>query len=587
MKNILPIIFILLTVSISRAQCDCGTGVVSLNASDSASSYTFLANTTYCITGNFTIQWTGSTFQDNVTLCLANGATFKTSQIINTSANAHVTIKVGQNATLIVPTIVPASFDVTIENGGTMQPLYSGLTINGTDFALTVENGGTFDHNGVTINSTGSIDILNSGTIDANNIYLPNYNSLSIVNNGNINLSNVTLNGSGTIDITNNGSFTTGNFTVKNASTFNFINTSVINTSLFTLKTGVTTFNMTNNTDSKWLLSSHIHLDSASSTFLNNGEIAISGEIQLDNGATLNMTNSGEVTTTGNFNWGESGLSNYLYNMGVIDVGGQMSSEDCLLEFINYSGATLTMNNHLTYGTNGPNKFENYGTFHADGLYSNDPTLHMKNEGDMTLESNYSDTSESIFSNCGTLNMENWFDLNGKIINTGTYNVPNGSIGFSLTTSSIENYSEMLISNIVMGSNGIFYNEGEVTFSNAPNTSIRFSGPESTYQPAHSTSTAYGRFMWPGSQSNQSGFAVGNLNFVTTTPATVDDTSYPGMFGQWTSVTFGSDVVFGSCPSCVVVTDYDQCANADGTWPETIINCIPVNRHIRSFLKGS
>ncbi|WBL21311.1 hypothetical protein [Zunongwangia sp. HRR-M8] len=86
-----------------------------------------------------------------------------------------------------------------------------------------------------------------------------------------------------------------------------------------------------------------------------------------------------------------------------------MSSESCKLEFYNYKSAELTMLGHL-YGIEGPNKFENYGVFHADGLYSNDPTLHMKNEGQMVLKSNYSDTEESFFSNCGILIMENWFN---------------------------------------------------------------------------------------------------------------------------------------------------------------------------------
>ncbi|GLB50082.1 hypothetical protein [Neptunitalea lumnitzerae] len=584
MKKILSLLLIITTVWVSKAQCNCSAADVVINSN--YSSYTFLANTSYCIDGNVQIQWTGATFQDNVTLCISPGSTFRTNDLIG-NADSNVTVNVSSGATFIFAGDIPFSMDVTIEDGGVMQPLWGNLDVIGTNFDLTIDEGGLFDFSTTNLNSPQNVTIINNGTFDVSNLTFNQPSNIDITNTGDFNATTTSVFASNSFSLENSGEINLNNLTLRNASTVDIHNTSLIDLTSFRLGSNIGTMNFTNSSEAEFILSSHISLLYGNSIIVNDGTITTGGEINLDEGV-LNLTNNGTITTSGNFNWGESGASNYLFNYGALNIGGQMSSEQCQLEFYNYDGASLYMNNHLTYGTEGPNKFENYGNFHADGLYSNDPTLHLKNEGYMVLESNYGDTPTSVFSNCGTLDMENWFDLNGKIINTGNYNVPNGSIGFEVGAS-IENYSVMHLKQIVMDNSTIFYNEGAVIFSEAPNTTIKFAGPGSTYQPSHSTSSNYGRFSWPGSQSNQSGFVDGNLMFTTTTPGTVDDTSYPGMFGQWTSVTFGPDIVFGTCSTCTVITDYDQCANADGTWPsdEPVYDCIPVNRNVRSYFSGS
>lgn len=588
MKKILSIVIILFISWSGMAQCNCDSADVTLE-DVSPSSYTFLANTSYCIKGTVNIQWSGSTFQNNSSICIHPGATFRTNDLISASTSNLVTMNIGVNAEFIFAGDIPMSLDVTIENQGEMKPLWGDLTVVGEDFNLNVKAGGIFDFNTVNINTTNSVSMTNEGLIDVSNFNVNNpVNSFTLNSSGLVNATYVKIAPTDAINITNSGTIDAINFTINDADVVEINNSNLIDLELFTVSSADSNFTFNNAADGQLLLHSqnspaNLHLDEGNFIIVNHGDFSIDGQLSLDD-ATLNLTNSGTISTDGNFNWGSSGEANYLYNTGTLNVGGHMSSEDCLLSFFNYSGGTLYLNDHMTYGTQGPNEFENYGDFHADGLYSNDPTLHMKNEGTMTLESNYGDTGSSVFSNCGTLNMENWFNLNGKIINTGNYNVPNGSISFA-SGSKIENYSIMNLKQIVMNNNTLFYNEGQVIFSEAPNTTIKFAGPGSTYQPSNSTSSNYGQFKWPGSQSNQSGWCDGNLNFVTTTPGSVDDSSYAGMFGQWTNVTFGPDIVFGSCDSCTIITEYDLCANADGTWPDpepTGPDCIPVNRHIRS-----
>ncbi|WBL21310.1 hypothetical protein [Zunongwangia sp. HRR-M8] len=164
--------------------------------------------------------------------------------------------------------------------------------------------------------------------------------------------------------------------------------------------------------------------------------------------------------------------------------------------------------------------------------------------------------------------------------------MPNGNIAFE-STAEIQNYSVMNLKQIFMVPNSLIYNEGEITFSEPPNTNIRFAGPGANEQPEHSDSNNYGQFKWAGKQSNQSGWARGNLNFVTTTPKSINDNNSNNsnsMFGKWNSIEFDSSVKFGNCNTCTVITEYDQCANADGAWLVIGPKCIPVNRHLRTYL---
>lgn len=250
------------------------------------------------------------------------------------------------------------------------------------------------------------------------------------------------------------------------------------------------------------------------------------------------------------------------------------------LLFTNYSTGTVNIGLNMQYGSNGPNKFENYGTFTSVGLFSTDPTLHFKNEGTMTLTGNYDDTVGSVLSNCGTFNMNgSWgFDLQGTIINTGTINGSNVSVAF-LNNSHIENYSLIYFSGITMNtSTSYFYNEGEVTFTSNAIYDMKLAGPGATgYQPSHSTSTKYGRFKWPH-KSNGTGWIKGNLNLINTQSAS----NQAAMLDNYV---VDNTVVFGDCPSCTVITSYSQCANADGTWPPVGLDCMPVNRHVRSLMQ--
>ena len=111
-----------------------------------------------------------------------------------------------------------------------------------------------------------------------------------------------------------------------------------------------------------------------------------------------------------------------------------------------------------------------------------------------------------------------------------------------------------------------------------------FYGPGSNQQPDHSTSTNYGRFKWPG-VSNGNALVKGNLNLVNTN----GKSSREGMFGNNSVVSDNGSVKYGNCNDCTVITEYDQCANADGTWPINVNKpempkSIPVNRHVRTHL---
>ncbi|SFU74533.1 hypothetical protein SAMN05216480_11853 [Pustulibacterium marinum] len=320
--------------------------------------------------------------------------------------------------------------------------------------------------------------------------------------------------------------------------------------------------------------------DTDIANIVNEGSITLYYSDLSVGGCLLNLTNSGELSIGGNFNIGSNSGTNIVNNTGKLTISGEMNSQSTKLELYNYGDGELVMTSNMTYGSNGPNKFENYGTFSCNGLYSTDPTLHMKNEGDMSTHANYDDTVGSFFSNCGTLHMsQNWANLQGTIINTGDMTVVQSSVAFA-STGSIENYSTMSLQGITMGSGGIFYNEGYVEFTSSAVYDVKLYGPGSSNQPTHSTSTNYGQFVMYGT-SNGPAVLKGNLNFLNNNGSSTQ----AGCFGTVSDM--DSTVTFGTCASCTVVTDYDQCANADGTWPEveSPINMIPVNRNIRSYFQ--
>lgn len=317
--------------------------------------------------------------------------------------------------------------------------------------------------------------------------------------------------------------------------------------------------------------------NTGTNTIVNNGTFKLNGNDLSVGASTLNLTNNGSMLITGNLNLGTGSNVNYVTNNGYLDINGEINSQSSKLQLINNDVLEVTQN--LTYGNNGPNKFENYGTYNCKGIYSTDPTLHMKNEGDMTTTANYDDTVGSFFSNCGTLHMsQNWANLQGTIINTGDMTVTVSSVAFA-NTGKIENYSSMTLQGVTMGNttDAVFYNEGEVTFTSNSIYDMKLAGPGSSYQPTHSTSAAYGRFNWPG-KSYGNGWIKGNLNLVNTQSASTQTAMLDNGYAV------DPTVVFGAC-SCTVVVDYDSCANSDGTWPDpepTGPDCIPVNRHIRS-----
>ncbi len=292
----------------------------------------------------------------------------------------------------------------------------------------------------------------------------------------------------------------------------------------------------------------------------------------------LNIESGGSYSM-GNLNYHNT-QSNSIRINGKFTIRGEIAirNEKASVQFFNYNVASLTGNLNFTQG--GLNLFENYGTFDCNGIHSTDPTLHMKNDGDMTLRANYDDTVGSNFSNCGTLYMNpNWTNLQGRIINTGNLFVTESSIAFA-STGRVDNYSVMHLYGITMGNQGaVFYNEGEVTFSTNQVFDIKFYGPGSDQQPDHSTSSNYGRFNWPG-VSNGAAVVRGNLNLVNTNGSS----SKQGMFGNNAVTSDNSTVRYGNCNTCTVITEYDQCPNADGTWPVIGPKCIPVNRHVRTYL---
>ncbi|MAG87508.1 MAG: hypothetical protein CMP13_02275 [Zunongwangia sp.] len=293
---------------------------------------------------------------------------------------------------------------------------------------------------------------------------------------------------------------------------------------------------------------------------------------------------SGGSYIMGNLNFHNT-QSNTINNAGDFSITGEiaMRNERASLQFFNYNVASLTGNLNFTQG--GLNLFENYGTFDCNGIHSTDPTLHLKNDGDMTTRGNYDDTVGSNFSNCGTLHMsQNWTNLQGRIINTGNMTVTVSSVAFN-STGRIDNYSIMSLRGVTMAPDGaVFYNEGEVTFETNQVYNVKFYGPGSNQQPDHSTSTNYGRFKWPG-VSNGNALVKGNLNLVNTN----GKSSREGMFGNNSVVSDNGSVKYGNCNDCTVITEYDQCANADGTWPINVNKpempkSIPVNRHVRTHL---
>ncbi|WBL21312.1 hypothetical protein [Zunongwangia sp. HRR-M8] len=315
MKKLFSLVLILFSIYSALGQCDCDDLSTIVLENINRSSYTFLANKNYCIKGNVAIEWDGITFQNNTSICLSANSKL-TNNDLKGNTNENVKINIGENASFIFAGDIPSSFEITIANGGVMKPRWGDLDINGKFFNLTKEEGGNFDYKTVTVNSIETVTINNYGNFRAGNLTVNSSSQYFKLNNeGVLNSSNFNIY-SKEVLIDNLNKIETGNLTFDRTQNIIINNDGSFYLSLFSLNSGIENFDFKNTKNAEVNLTSHMHLDSGDSNFINQGLIASAGEIALSNEATLNLNNSGNIKINGNFNWGESSKLNYLYNIG-------------------------------------------------------------------------------------------------------------------------------------------------------------------------------------------------------------------------------------------------------------------------------
>ncbi|MCD9856066.1 hypothetical protein LUD75_15175 [Epilithonimonas sp. JDS] len=296
-------------------------------------------------------------------------------------------------------------------------------------------------------------------------------------------------------------------------------------------------------------------------TFEIAGTLQFNQSPNINSSLTVNIANGGilRAGSGGNNNFTFSGTNNTVSNNGTIDVG-----------VLGFSG-------------NGTNLVDNYNLFSITQNINISGTTTFRNFGTINVGASYNNNSTSTYLNCGTINSLIGYNLGGgKIVNTGTFNVGNGSIDMS-GTSRLENYGTFYSKGTINGaSSSVIYNEGLMKITTWQPNGATMNGPTSSSKKGYTyflnTVNPNGAKIGPNldltrySQYEATMVKAGTQgqNAIFNSAPTYINSSGTSTTAALASVTYdcaGS----GNC-SAPVVTVTNICMNTDGSFPPVANN---------------
>lgn len=177
----------------------------------------------------------------------------------------------------------------------------------------------------------------------------------------------------------------------------------------------------------------------------------------------VHVYSTGNVSmSSGNGNFTMNGQQNVILNEGSIELG------------------------VLQLGDNTTNTIDNYGNLNINSNMnmSNSAITYFRNEvgGIISLTGNYSNNENSVYINCGTINSNSGFNINGgSIFNTGTF-TSGGDINMSGNSSMIYNFGLFSSSGSMNNapSDAVIYNEGKMVINQYQGGNATIQGPSSS-----------------------------------------------------------------------------------------------------------
>lgn len=209
-----------------------------------------------------------------------------------------------------------------------------------------------------------------------------------------------------------------------------------------------------------------VSFSNVNSTAGNKLTFDIAGTLILEQTSTFNTNTDINILAGGTFSAGPTGNNDFSLNGSVNNITNR--------GIVRVS--TLTFQN-----ANSNNIIDNLKTFNINGNINTAGTTTFRNLDVITIANSYNNNANSLYINCGTITSNQGFNLaQGRVINTGTFNVPGGSIDMS-GTSRFENYGSFYSAGSVNGgASSVFYNEGLAKFTTFQANGGTIKGPADT-----------------------------------------------------------------------------------------------------------
>ncbi|WP_310993596.1 DUF7507 domain-containing protein [Aequorivita marina] len=192
--------------------------------------------------------------------------------------------------------------------------------------------------------------------------------------------------------------------------------------------------------------------------------------------------------------------------------------------------------------------FDNEGTMNVNQNINIAGKAEFINTGSLTIGSSFNNNADSRYINCGEVQTGGFNLQGGEVINTGIFNATS-TIEMNESSSSIKNYNTFTANSINLAGATI-YNAGYFTLPTITSTG-NLEGPDSE-------SNYWGSFTFNGPQN---GFNTGNISGQLNIIDQNDPSSNANLFNPSNAV--DSSVVFGTCTSCTVNTDNEECPSSD------------------------
>lgn len=202
----------------------------------------------------------------------------------------------------------------------------------------------------------------------------------------------------------------------------------------------------------------------------------------------------------------------------------------------------------LDISENSNSYIDNEGTMEVKQNINIDGKAEFINTGNLSINASFNNNADSRYINCGEVQTGGFNLQGGEVINTGIF-ISTGTIEMNEASSSIKNYNTFTANSINLAGATI-YNAGYFTLPTITSTGD-LEGPDSG-------SNYWGSFTFSGPQN---GFNTGNISGQLKIIDQNDPSSNANLFNP--SNTVDSSVVFGTCTSCTVNTDIEECPSSD------------------------